>query len=211
MARWGNVDFSELKELQKRIQELEEKSSDKFCETVSKELAARLLSLVIKRTPVGEKPELKDGEEKYIKATGTSGKSKKFLSPEAARIERYWGGYTGGTLRRGWTAETEAEAKNGHGSPSSEQIIEYARSLSIEKSGNYYIVRIVNPVEYASYVEFGHRQTPGRYVSALGKRLKQDYVDGQYMLKISEEELDREAPRLIEKKLDQMLQEVFNG
>ena len=27
-------------------------------------------------------------------------------------------------------------------------------------------------MEYASYVEYGHRQEPGRYVPALGKRLK---------------------------------------
>jgi len=33
-------------------------------------------------------------------------------------------------------------------------------------------------VEYAPYVEFGHRQEPGRYVPAIGKRLVASYVDG---------------------------------
>lgn len=66
-------------------------------------------------------------------------------------------------------------------------------------------------MEYASYVEFGHRQTPGRYVPAIGKRLKASWVDGQYFLTISEEELQTIAPAVIQRKLDQLLREVFNG
>lgn len=30
--------------------------------------------------------------------------------------------------------------------------------------------------KYGKYLEFGHRQTPGRYVPAIGKRLKADWV-----------------------------------
>ena len=37
-------------------------------------------------------------------------------------------------------------------------------------------------MNYAVYVEFGHRQTPGRYVPALGKRLKKSWVTGRFML-----------------------------
>jgi hypothetical protein len=65
-------------------------------------------------------------------------------------------------------------------------------------------------VKYASYVEFGHRQTPGRYVPALGKRLKEGWVDGQYFLTLSEEELERIAPSMLQAKLDKFLREVFN-
>ena len=36
--------------------------------------------------------------------------------------------------------------------------------------------------EYAPHVEFGHRQQPGRYVPAIGKRLKASYVEGQHFL-----------------------------
>lgn len=36
--------------------------------------------------------------------------------------------------------------------------------------------------EYAPHVEYGHRQTPGRYVPAIGKRLKASYVPGQHYL-----------------------------
>jgi len=44
------------------------------------------------------------------------------------------------------------------------------------------VVEVYNNVEYAAHVEFGHRQTPGRYVPAIGKRLKRDFVPGKKML-----------------------------
>lgn len=34
--------------------------------------------------------------------------------------------------------------------------------------------------EYAPHVEYGHRQQVGRYVPAIGKRLKAPYVEGQH-------------------------------
>ncbi len=37
--------------------------------------------------------------------------------------------------------------------------------------------------EYAPHVEYGHRQTPGRYVPAIGARLKASFVQGRYYLK----------------------------
>ena len=44
-------------------------------------------------------------------------------------------------------------------------------------------VCIGTDVVYAKYVEFGHHQTPGRYVPAIGKRLVKDYVAPQPFLK----------------------------
>lgn len=167
MAKWGSADFEQLRELQERLEKLQQIDLDKFCEDASKELAARLLALVIPRTPVGQYP-------------AETGK-------------------TGGTLRRGWTAGKEITPRS------------YANSLPVEKSGNYYIIRVINPVKYASYVEFGHRQTPGRFVPAIGKRLKQGWVNGQYFLTLSEQDLERIAPAVLQKRLDKLLQEAFNG
>ena len=184
MAKWGSADFRQFRELQERLQKLQKVDLNKFCEDVSKELAARLLALVIPRTPVG----IYDGGEYICSTTGRSHIS--------AKVE----GKDGGTLRRGWTAGKTTAAGA------------YAKSLPIEKSGNYYIIRVINPVEYASYVEFGHRQTPGRYVPALGRRLKSGWVKGHHFLKLSEEELeDRVAPGVLDKKLIKLLQELFNG
>lgn len=38
-------------------------------------------------------------------------------------------------------------------------------------------------VSYAPYVEMGHHQEPGRYVPALGKRLKKSFVPGKPFLR----------------------------
>ena len=39
------------------------------------------------------------------------------------------------------------------------------------RSGKHYRAEIYNNIEYAPYVENGHRQEVGRYVPAIGKRL----------------------------------------
>lgn len=120
-------------------------------------------------------------------------------------------GKKGGTLRRGWTAKSHEDAASGSGQPTASQAKEYAQNLPISKSGGTYTIEVINPVEYASYVEFGHRQQPGRYVPAIGKRLKAGWVNGQYFLTLSEDDLERIAPALLEKKLNELLREVFNG
>ena len=56
MARWGNCDFRQLQKLQQNMHKLESVDLDLFCKQCAKELAARLLRKVIKRTPVGQYP-----------------------------------------------------------------------------------------------------------------------------------------------------------
>lgn len=164
MATWGKCDFQQLKELQERLKKLEGTDFDAFCESAAKELAARLLAKVIKRTPVGD----------YPASTGKMG----------------------GTLRRGWTAKTEAEAQSGGKTDAKA----YANTLPITKSGNMIQIEIINPVHYASYVEFGHRT-----------RNHKGWVKGKFMLTISEQELDSQAPKILENKLKKYLGDVFNG
>ena len=164
MAKWGNCDYKQLLQLRENLKKLQSMDLDKFCQDASKELAARLLALVIPRTPVGQ----------YPKGSGKKG----------------------GTLRRGWTAKTHDEAAGGG---SKADVKAYANALPITKSSDDYIVEVINPVEYASYVEFGHR-TPGG----------NGWVRGQYFLTISEQELERIAPAVLQRKLDAFLREAFN-
>lgn len=203
MPSWGKCDYKQFQAFQKRLEKLATHDFQSFCESAAKELAARLLAKVISRTPTGDKPKLEGP--KTVNVQGASGKSKAFLTAEAARRDQYWGSYMGGTLRRGWTAKTEAEAQGGSGRPSANDGVAYAKSLPVVHQGNEFIIEIVNPVHYASYVEYGHRQTPGRYVPALGKRLKASWVKGRFMLTISEQELQAQSPALLEKKLIQFL------
>ncbi|WP_144511598.1 HK97 gp10 family phage protein [Bacillus sp. FJAT-22090] len=180
MARWGRADFQQLKRMQKKMEKLQNGDYEKFCEQAAKELAARLLAKVIRRTPVGiyDQPvnfTTKDGD--VVSFTPNTG-------------------MMGGTLRRGWTAKTEGEALSGGNTNATA----YAESLIVRKTGSTYEIEIINPVNYASYVEFGHRTA-----NHAG------WVKGRFMLTISENELDAQAPKILEKKLMKFLGGVFGG
>lgn len=95
-------------------------------------------------------------------------------------------GKKGGTLRRGWTGGKTQSA------------VAYADSLTIHHFGDAYVIEIVNPVEYASYVEFGHRT-----------RNHEGWVEGKFMLTISEQEVQGDAAKILENKLKRKLGEVF--
>lgn len=56
MARWGRTDYRQLVQLRDRMERLQGFDVDLFCKKCAKELAARLLSKVIKNTPVGQYP-----------------------------------------------------------------------------------------------------------------------------------------------------------
>ena len=84
MGKKGGCDFRNWKKLRDNLKTTEEQM-DSFVETLAKEIAARLLARVKKRTPVGKKPTLEQ------------------LGGEDAIFDTYWSGYSGGTLRREWT------------------------------------------------------------------------------------------------------------
>ena len=154
MARSGTINFRDFERIQNNLEKLNQEQVDLFIDACAKELAARLLAKVIKRTPVGDYP-------------NSSGKK-------------------GGTLRRGWTGGKTQSA------------VAYADSLTIHHFGDAYVIEIVNPVEYASYVEFGHRTSNHK-----------GWVNGRFMLTISEQEIQNAAPAIIKKKLMKQMGELF--
>ena len=54
MGRTGKFTSSDLKKLQRQLNKIQAEEADVFVESCAKELAARLLAKVIKRTPVGD-------------------------------------------------------------------------------------------------------------------------------------------------------------
>lgn len=94
---------------------------------------------------------------------------------------------SGGTLRRSW------------------------RIKPAVKEGKRIVVRVKNPVLYASYVEYGHRQEVGRYVPAIGKRLTQSFVEGKYMLRDATLEVQKIAPKQVEEALRRYLERGLHG
>lgn len=185
MARWGSTDFKQLQELADRINQFNNFDKDAFCREAANELAQRLYAMVVKKTPTGKKP--KFDAPKTAKVTGASGKSKSFLTKEGAILQQYWAGYQGGELKKAW------------------------KVLSVQKVGNEYVCEIINPTKYAPYVEYGHRQSPGRYVPQLGKQLKAAWVEGRFMMTISEKKIQSLAPKFLEKELQKKLEEIING
>ena len=133
MSRMGGFDARELRKLRDELEKLQE--PEEFMKDCAKELAARLLKMVVQRTPADT-----------------------------------------GTLRRAWTAGTSSEGS--------------ANSVQVNHFGNVYEIAITNPMEYASYVEYGHR-TPNH----------KGWVPGKFMMKISEEELERIAPAILEQRI----------
>jgi hypothetical protein len=181
-----------LKELQKQFEALASPAVQKaFYEGCAKECAARFLGKVIRKTPVGEN----QYAEEETGAVYKTGKNKGKAKTKRVVIRQ------GGTLRRGWTARTEAEAESGGGKDPTA----FASSLQVEHSGSGHSITITNPVHYASYVENGHRQQPGRYVPAIGKRLKKSWVEGQFMMAKSETETKAEIPAVLQRRLDNFL------
>lgn len=110
-------------------------------------------------------------------------------------------GVTGGTLRRGWTSTSHREAELGTAFGGSDTgAATYVKKLPIRREGNNFVIDIINPVEYASYVEYGHRTRGGG-----------GWVQGRFMLTISVDEVQSAAPKILEKKLAKLLGEYFNG
>lgn len=97
--------------------------------------------------------------------------------------------------------------------------------LPIEHHGDQYVITVINGLQYASYVEYGHRQQPGRFIPGHwegerfiynpdeegGMVLKNAWVEGRFMLTISVQELERMAPALLEKRLLKFLKGCFDA
>lgn len=164
MGRMGSFQARDLERLRDELEKLD-KNADAFLQSCAKELAARLLRLAVKRTPVGDysgKP--------YACATGKQHKGHKVP------------GKVGGTLRRGWTGGSRLSVKG------------FADTLAVHHFGDSYVIEIVNQVEYATYVEYGHRTANHK-----------GWVGGHFMMTISERELERIAPGVLEKKIEKHL------
>ncbi len=183
MGKMGKVDLKGMKEFQKKL-EKQQKGADAFLEGCAKELAARLLRMVVMRTPVGDySHEIEVVAKRDSKHHKKGDVYTKRVNPDSKM---------GGTLRRGWTTQREGSGSEGLKTNGASQ---FADSLKAHHFGDTYVIEIMNPVEYASYVEYGHRTPNGK-----------GWVRGQFMMTISEQELQTMAPQLLEKKIKKFLE-----
>ena len=150
MPKWGSCDITDLQGLYNRMEKLVQIDMDRFCIEASREMAARLLALVIPRTPVGRKPTLSqlggEGATRTVRVKNKGRRARTMLSREGAILAEHWEGYIGGTLRRGWTAKSEAEAQQGGSGVSPKA---YASSMQVAKLNDSYVISVINPINYA--------------------------------------------------------------
>lgn len=180
----GNAVKINLKEFEKFSKQLE-----KFAEEtrwiiveLTNEIALRLLGKAIKRTPVGVYGKQIPVTKKVYRYEEIEGKKTKTGKTKRERIDtgrtktvmQSTSSKTGGTLRRGWDVGP------------------------VIKLGETYSIEIFNSVEYASYVEFGHRT-----------KNHKGWVQGQFMLTISEKEIGENLKVIIERKLTELFKERF--
>lgn len=76
-----------------------------------------------------------------------------------------------------------------------------ANSVRVDVSGGR--GRVGYTAEHAPHVEYGHRQTPGRYVPAIGKRLKASFVPGQHFFRPCVERARSDFKRRIREALEE--------
>lgn len=146
-----------------------------------KDLSGRLLRKVIKKTPVGKSM---TGMITKKDKSGEYIKYKRGVNKGQYKLSKAVT-HTGGNLRRSW----------------------YTTKVMNLPSGKR--VFIYNTAPYARYVEYGHRQTPGRFVPAIGKRLKKSWVEGRFMLTKSANEIDLIKEKVLENILNKEIKKVW--
>lgn len=186
---FGVVNFSELTAMRKTFERLTTpEEQDIFYTKATKNLAARMLSQLIKNTPVGKNSEeIIDGETVVT--------------------------MQGGTLRRGWLVRTHAEAvasRRLSAAGNEAEARKFTMKLHVGKRGREYFITLRNNVKYASFVNDGHRQTVGRFVPAIGKKLVNGWVNGQYFVEISEVMIKPKIPAILKKRMNDYLNEKLN-
>lgn len=202
MANWGSCEFDELLGWALRIEsDISSQQFQRFCEQCANEIADELLRRLKKVTPVGDVPIWavdriieQQGYQKTKGFNSLKSSAKLRMTKKLAKMAgdgrfsvlEHWTGYQGGHLRRSWEVQP------------------------VKKTGDAYEVEVVNFAPYASYVEFGHRQTPGRYVPALGVTLKKPWVKGQRFMTTEEEKMRGQIQAVLDKKLSRFLTEAFS-
>ncbi len=182
MGRIGSFSTADMRNLQRQLDKIRQGDIEAFVDSCAKELAARLLAEAIKRTPVGE-------------YSGGEYQCKVKKGPKPNHVSWKVKGKKGGTLRRGWTAQRSGSGSEGLNTRGAKQ---YAETLQVHHFGNMIVIEIINPVEYASYVEYGHRKPNGK-----------GWVRGHFMLTISEREIQKIAPQVLERKIRKFLGECL--
>lgn len=175
MGKMGKFDASGLRKLQKELERVKEETEG-FQEHCAKKLAHGLLSKVKERTPVGQYGSAVEFDanipEKQVEFNTKEGKHVSFRAKARKKHVKFSvkTGKVGGTLRRNWTVS------------------------SISHVDGKTVIEVLNPTEYASWWESGHRTANHK-----------GWVQGRFVLKTASAEVEAAAPKVIQKETDKWL------
>ena len=115
-------------------------------------------------------------------------------------VGQYEDGTVGGTLRRGWTTATHQEAYAKRNDSGSKDVSKTVENKPVLKQGKTYKIILRNNVEYASYVNYGHRTRGGK-----------GFVAGQFFLEKALQQAGNKSRERMNKVLIKELRSRING
>ena len=178
------LDVSKLKGFADKMEKLGNIDGPRALKEATNQIRIALLTDVRRRTKIGKYGYF---EHKLTKS-GKQSKTKKWV---AGRGTKYgWqSGKVGGKLKSGWSS---LSAKRIKGSSS-------------------WVAQVYNPVEYAPYYEYGHRQTVGRFVPAfygVGAKLVKSYVAGKFPLAFATANINKQIPGIVDRTLTNFMKGI---
>lgn len=112
-------------------------------------------------------------------------------------VGNYTDGRVGGTLRRGWTANGQRAAELSATFGGDNDFNGALGRVKVKRRGNVYIIEIENVVDYASYVNYGHRTRNG------------GWVEGQFFMEIAADKIEGKKDKDIETVVMKYLKEAL--
>lgn len=187
----GNVkiDFGGITGLFRSMKELK---TDEMCEDVLKQLGAVYIATAKKNTPVGGNKQAEVSKKAFDASSATLAKN---MKEDKALKESGNGGYVKRTGRK-----KGVKGKVYRIFSSSEHMRRSWQLGPVEKVGERkFRIPVSNTASYATFVDQGHRQQPGRYVPILGKKLVKSYVEGLHITEKAESAVKKAEQRVAQR------------
>lgn len=108
----------------------------------------------------------------------------------------------GGNLRRSYQVGSTYQNETGDAiMHRTSDNVSLVKVVAVEKQGTRCNIYVYNPVEYATYVEHGHK-------TRKNKEGKQRWVEGQFMLTIAANQVDGMTTQIVQRRLNKILKEL---
>lgn len=185
MGGMGKVEYEQLKKMQQAfIKIVGDVESGIVFDEALKDVGRRHLARVVQNTPFGKYP----NQVTFIAYRGT---------PQEKLVSFSVTPKLGGTLKKGWVVNTQAQAEASKGVPSQAEIDSKVANTPIRQVGKKRTMYFFNRVHYANYVDKGHR------IMRKGRQI--GWVKAQNFIRNSENATSREMPRIFEKHMREAL------